>query len=558
MFFWIKCWTLVFACGNLLNMVENAPIEQVHEMLADPLAVIGAQRIEIAQQAVTIGSLQQTVNNLTFELLMYKRRLFGRSAEASEQLMFQDLLFPAETIEIELPASTPALTKVQSQPKPTLPRMGRMILPADLPRREETLLPPGVLNAEGQVREEYVQIGAERTERLACTPPSFWVDVIVRPKFAMTAAARIDPEIPPPIADGSKEGVTIAELPRFVVDSGLLHESLIAHVVVSKIDDHLPLHRQSEMLQRDCGVRLSVSTLSDTVLRCAEALEPVATVLFTSLLKRDALHVDETGCPTLAKGKTKKSKIWTYVSTSGPGAHGNDVAPIIFYRYTDDKSGTHLPGLLESYSGYLHADASNVYDQLFRKYPLIREVACWAHGRRKFYDIAVASPVPVIAHQAVHKINVLFELEAHCTKSEFTPQQRLVHRQQFAKPLVEEFNAWAIKQRAALSASSPTAKAFCYMLNHWGAFTRYLERGDLKIDNNAAERALRVIAVGRNNWQFAGSARGGRAIATLMSLIETAKANGLNPRDWLVNALKRLPSLPSGRIHELLPLRPIG
>lgn len=524
---------------------------------AQLLALVAGLRGENVQQAITIRALTQTVEKLTFDLLMFKRRMFGRSAEASDLLQVQGQLFPITTAQIDLPApaATP-LTRIPSVPKVPFARKGRMILPEHLPRHEQTLLPPGVTDADNRLLPQFVQIGEERTERLACTPASFWVDVIVRPQIVMTTAAKADPETAPAIEGGCKEGVSIAKLPRFVIDSGLMHETLLAHVVLSKIDDHLPLHRQSEMLLRDCGVRLPVSTLSDAILRCAEACAPLEKLLFQRLLSdHAAIHVDETGCPTLAKGQTKKTRIWTYASTAGPDANGDAVAPIICYRYTDDKSGTHLPKVLANYRGYLHADASNVYDALFAQRPAILEVACWAHARRKFYDVAVASTARTIAHEAVERINALFKIEAHCTETNMTPAKRHAYRQEYAKPEVEAFGPWATEQCGLLSKTSETAGAFRYVLNHWLAFKRYLERGDLKIDNNAAERALRVIAVGRSNWMFAGSPRGGHAIATLLGLIETAKLNGLNPREWLIDTLQRLPALPNNRLHELLPLR---
>ena len=559
MIFWLLIWNCCALYANLSRMSEVALPVTLPE--SDTELRVFAQSLlhHSGQQASEIRLLRQTVEKLTLDLLMFKRRLFGRSAESSDELLIQGQLFPVTTAEIDLsPGKSPPLTKTPSEPKVPFVRKGRMILPDNLPRHEQTLMPPGVLDANNHLRPEYVQIGEERTERLACTPASFYVDVIVRPQVVMTAAAKADPEIAPAIPGGSKEGVSIAKLPRFIIDSGLMHETLLAHVVLSKIDDHLPLHRQSEMLLRDCGVRLPVSTLCDAILRSAEALMPLDKALLTRLLTQyHALHIDETGCPTLAKGQTKKSRIWTYASSAGPDANGHAMAPIICYRYTDDKSGTHLPKLFANYRGYLHADASNVYDALFAQRPDILEVACWAHARRKFYDVAVASTAPTIAQTAVEKINALFAIEAYCTKAGMMPAQRHDYRQQHARPLVLKFGEWAIEQCAQLSKTADTASAFRYVLNHWKAFQRYLERGDLKIDNNAAERDLRVIAVGRSNWQFAGSERGGKAQATLFTLIETAKLNGLNPREWLVDTLQRLPAQPNNRLHELLPLRKI-
>jgi transposase len=461
-------WWLLDFSWRWVKMTSMGAITATTELQATDTqssALIAELRHEITQQAITIRSQSQTIEKLTLELLMFKRRMFGRSAEASDLLQVQGQLFPVATAEIDLPVPPAApLTRTPSAPKAPLVRKGRMILPDHLPRREQVLMPPGATDAENRLLPHFVQIGEERTERLACTPASFWVDVIVRPQLAMTPAAKADPQIAPLIAGGCKEGISIAKLPRFVIDSGLMHETLLAHVILSKIDDHLPLHRQSEMLLRDCGVRLPVSTLSDAILCGADALRPLEKALFQRLLTdHTAIHIDETGCPTLAKGQTAKTRIWTYASTAGPQADGRMIAPIICYRYTEDKSGTHLPKLLANYRGYLHADASNVYDQLYAQRPDILEVACFAHARRKFYDVAVASTAPTIAHEAVERINALFHIEAHCTEARMTPAQRHAYRTEKAKPLVDALRPWAIDQCAQLSPTSKTALAFRYL-----------------------------------------------------------------------------------------------
>ena len=512
-------------------------------------------RQENAELKADNAALKQQVQRLMHELLMFKRRLFGRASEASDQLQVQDDLFGDPIVEIDLPpAGTPPLVKPTSEPKQRHPRTGRAVLPPGLKRVEEVLLPADVQADDGTLKPGFVQIGEERTERLACTPGEFWVDVIVRPKFARREAS-------------SKEGVEdtgstirIAALPRFVVDSGLFHETLLAQVVLAKVDDHIPLHRQSEMLLRDCGVRLPVSTLSDQVLHVGHALTPLWKALFDALRRGDAMHVDETTLPTQAKGGARKTRAWTFASTGGPRHDARPDAPItdppiICYLYSDDKSGVHVRKQLSGWQGYLQADASNVYDQLFGKSPGIREVVCWAHARRKFFDIAKASEGRITAHEAVERINALFAIERQASEQQLLPSERHQLRQKHAVPLIQTFRAWAIEQVGQLSPKSPTAKAFAYLDNHWDAFVRYTERGDLKIDNNAAERALRVVALGRKNWLFAGSERGGQAIAVLLSLIETAKANGLNPRTWLVDTLTKLPRWPNNRLDELLPLR---
>ena len=528
-----------------MPMAMSSPVAAVA-----PLAAMDADLVrENAALKADNVVLKQQNQRLMHELLMLKRRLFGRAAEASDQLQIQGELFGDPQVDIDLPAApAPPLGKPTSEPDKRHRRQGRMVLPPNLKRVEDVLLPEGVQAEDGTLNPEFVQIGEERTERLACTPSEFWVAVTVRPKFARRNDASHD------MTGETAPAIRIAPLPRFVIDSGLCHETLLAHIVLAKIDDHIPLHRQSEMLQRDCGVRLAVSTLSDQILHVGIALKPLWTALFEQLKQRDAMHVDETGLPTQAKGGVQKTRAWTFASTAGPRDNGSTDPPITCYLYSDDKSGVHVRKQLAGWRGYLHADASNVYDELYKQNPAIREIACWAHARRKFFDIATASAVRVTAHEAVERINALFEIERHASEQTLLPKDRQALRQERAVPLIAQFRTWAIEQIQQLSPQSPTAKAFAYLDRHWPAFTRYTERGDLKIDNNAAERALRVVALGRKNWLFAGSERGGQAIAVLLSLIETAKANGLNPRTWLVDTLTKLPSWPNSRLAELLPL----
>ena len=541
---WLWCttfWLMQFVTASAEGSIAAVPAGS---------AEVLQLRQENAELRHETAVQRQQIQRLMHELLILKRRLFGRAAEASDQLQIQGQLFGDPIVETDLPpASAPPLVKPTSEPAKRHPRQGRVVLPPNLKRVEDVLLPEGVHADDGTLRPEFVRIGEERSERLACTPGEFWVAVTVRPKFARRDDTSND------TADDTGPAVRIAALPRFVVDSGLCHETLLAQVVLAKVDDHIPLHRQSEMLLRDCGVRLPVSTLSDQVLNVGQALKPLWTALFDQLRSRDAIHADETVLPTQAKGGAQKTRAWTFASTAGARADGSTDPPILCYLYSDDKSGAHVRKQLEAWRGYLHADASSVYDALFRQSPGIVEVACWAHARRKFFDIAKASAVRITAHEAVERINALFEIERQASEQNLQPKDRHALRQEHAVPLITAFREWAIEQVAQLSPQSPTAKAFAYLDRHWKAFTRYTERGDLKIDNNAAERALRVVALGRKNWLFAGSERGGQAIATLLSLIETAKANGLNPRDWLVDTLTKLPRWPNSRINELLPLR---
>ncbi len=556
---WLLAWIMTALCINIQSMPElthiaecnppeSASADTVHSEISQLRLENGELIKQNSQLNLALAALRQTNEKMLHELLILKRRMFGRNAEASDELGIQGQLFSDPIVEIELPAGggRPPLKKTPSTPPKRHPRVGRMVLPADLPRViEQILWPEGVLDGNGALLPGFVRIGEDRTERLAYQAGSHWVAVIERPRVALRGETLLAAEI------AGTPAVVSAPLPSLIVNGGLLHETLIAHTIISKIDDHLPLHRQSEMMLRDCGVRLPISTLSDQVLTVGIDLKPLWVLLLAILLSEGAVHCDETGVPTQAKGKLKKTRIWTFSSTAGARIHGTR---IILYLYSDDKSGIHVRRHFTGWKGYFHCDASSVYDELFKQNPLILEVTCWSHGRRKFFDIAKASTAFGTAHEAVERINALFDIERHCAEQEMTTDQRHAYRQQHAVPLIAEFRAWAIEQTPQLSPTSPSAKAFAYFNNHWPAFERYTERGDLKIDNNTSERDLRVAALGRKNWLFAGSARGGEAFAILLSLIETAKANGLNPRDWLLDTLKRLPTLPNNRLHELLPL----
>jgi transposase len=258
--------------------------------------------------------------------------------------------------------------------------------------------------------------------------------------------------------------------------------------------------------------------------------------------------------PCLAKEQTRKMRMWTYLSSAG------EEPPIILYHFTPTKAGEHVRQFLKGWSGYLHADAASNYDELYRQNPHIQEVACWAHARRKFYEIAEHAPTRVLAHEAVEQINALFAIERQAREDKLTPDEIRRRREQLAKPIVDEIKTWLEKHRPKLAPAAPTARAMNYLINHWGAFARYLDDGRLKLDNNAAERALRLAAIGRKNYLFVGNERSGEVTATLLSLIETAKANGLEPLGYLTRAMRELPLIDpeasdaGARYEALLPI----
>ena len=325
---------------------------------------------------------------------------------------------------------------------------------------------------------------------------------------------------------------------------------LLAHILFSKYGLHLPLNRQSATYARE-GIDLDVSTLADWVGAAAATLMPLVEVIRAHVFAAERIHADDTTVPVLAKGKTRTGRLWTYVRDDRPFAGPDPPAAVFFY--SRDRGGEHPEQHLAGYAGLMQADAYAGFNRLYeasRKPGPIIEAACWAHARRKFFDLARINKAP-IAIEAVERIDALFAIEREING--MTPQERVRVRNERSRPLVVELETWLREQRARLSKNSETAKAIDYSLKRWTALTRFLDDGRLCMSNNAAERELRAVAVGRRNWTFAGSDEGGRRAAAIYTLIETAKLNDVDPQAWLADVLARLPDHPAKRIDELLP-----
>ncbi len=313
---------------------------------------------------------------------------------------------------------------------------------------------------------------------------------------------------------------------------------------------HLPLDRQSKAYAHE-GIELDVSTLADWVGACAATLMPLVEAIRAHVFAAERIHADDTTVPVLAKGKTRTGRLWSYVRADRPFG-GRDPPAAVFF-YSPDRTGAHPERHLAGYAGLMQADAYAGFNRLYgagRKPGPIVEAACWAHARRKFFDLARLDKAP-IAIEAVKRIDALFAIEREING--LAPQERLRVRNGRSRPLVIALESWLREQRAKLSGQSMIAKAIAYSLTRWAALTRFLDDGRLCISNNAAERELRGVAVGRKNWTFAGSDEGGRRAAAIYTLIQTAKLNGIDPQAWLADVLARLPDHPARRIGELLP-----
>jgi transposase len=339
-----------------------------------------------------------------------------------------------------------------------------------------------------------------------------------------------------------------AEAPSRPIARGLAGPGLLAHVLVSKYADHLPLYRQSTIYARE-GVELPRSTLAQWVGGAHYLLRPLVEALRRYVLATDKLHGDDTPIPVLApgNGKTATGRLWTYVRDDRPA--GSEAAPAVWFAYSPNRKGEHPAKHLKTFRGILQADAYAGFGALYGSGRVV-PAACWAHVRRKFYEIAQAHDSP-LAHKALQRIGALYAIEAQIRGQ--PPDARRAVRQARAGPLLDDLHHWLRETLQGLSCKSALGGAIHYALKLWPALTRYRDDGRVEIDNNAAERALRAVALGRKNYLFAGSDAGGERAAAIYSLIGTARLNGLDPEGYLREVLTRIAEHPVNRVDELLP-----
>jgi len=376
------------------------------------------------------------------------------------------------------------------------------------------------------------KLGEDVTEVLEYVPSSFKVIRHVRPKFSCRKC----------------EAITQAAMPSLAIERGRPGPGLLAHVLVSKYADHLPLYRQSEIYARE-GIDLERSTLADWVGRSAALLTPLVEALGKDVMASDVLHGDDTPVPVLAPGtgKTKTGRLWAYVRDERPHNGGRPPAAVFFY--SPDRKGEHPRRHLKSFKGTLHADGYAGFNAIFETGAIV-EAACFAHVRRKFFDVHAANGSP-IGKEALDRIASLYGIEEEARGK--PPDERRGLRQQRSTPLLDDLKSWLAVTRSKLSPKTDLAAAIRYALTRWPALTRYRDDGRLEIDNNAAERAIRPLALGRKNYLFAGSDTGGERAAAIYSLIGTAKLNGLDLEAYLRDVLARLADHPINRVADLLP-----
>ena len=515
--------------------------------LAAAEARAAAAEDELMQTRAVVSASDAMIRHLQLQIAKLRREQFGQSAERHARLIEQ-LEMQLEDLETDLGqdrAKTDAAAAKTTVAAFERRRPARKPFPDHLPRERVVVEAPTSCTCCGSGR--IVKMGEDITETLEVIPCQWKVIQTVREKFTCRAC----------------EKITQPPAPFHPIPRGWAGPSLLAMIVFEKYGQHQPLNRQAERYARE-GVDLSLSTLADQVGAVAELLKPLNALIEAHVFAAARLHGDDTTVPLLARGGTKTARLWTYVHDDRP--FDGTAPPAVVFRFSRDRAGEHPTNHLAGWQGILQADAYAGYNQLYeaaRQPGPVASALCWSHARRKFFELAdvetnirkgkSAKEISPIAVEAVRRIDALFEIERLVTGQ--TPEARLEMRRRQSAPLVADLEQWLRGERALLSKHAKVAKAIDYLLapKHWPGFTRFLEDGRVCLTNNAAERSLRGVALGRKSWLFAGSERGGQRAAAIYTLIGTAKLNDIDPQAWLADVIARISDTPVSRLHELLP-----
>jgi transposase len=504
---------------------------------------------ELAVAKARASNDQALIAHQQLQIAKLTRELYGQHSERSVRLLdqmelaFEELESSATEDELLAERATAKTTNVVAF---TRRRPARMPFSEHLPR--ERVVEPGPSTCQCCGSARLRKLGEDVTETLEVIPRQWKVIQHVREKFTCRDC----------------EKISQAPAPFHVIARGWAGPSLLAMILFEKYGQHQPLNRQAERYARE-GVPLSLSTLADQVGACCAVLSPLLQRLEAHVFAAERLHSDDTTVPVLATGKTDTGRCWVYVRDDRP--FGGQGPPAAMFYYSRDRGGEHPARHLAGYAGILQADAYGGYNKLYeatRKPGPIVEAACWVHARRSFFVLAdveanarrraqgrSASVISPLAVEAVRRIDALFDIERSINGH--SVERRRQVRQELGAPLVDDFERWLREERPRLSRGNDLAKAMDYLLKRWPAFTRFLDDGRICLSNNAAERALRGIALGRKSWLFAGSDRGGQRAAAMYSLIVTAKMNDIDPQAWLADVLARIAEYPVRDIDDLLP-----
>jgi transposase len=508
--------------------------------LADPLP----DDLETAHQLIrellkTLAEQIHLNDKLQHQLEQLLRQRYGPKGERidpAQLLLFaQEILAQAQATPAPEATPEPVPDPTPSSSAPKKKGHGRKPLPANLPRRPVLHDVPPEQRTCPDCGGQRICIGQEVHEQLEFIPASLVVLEHIRPKYACQACAA---------------NVVIADVLPEPIDKGLPGPGLMAHIAVSKYGDHLPLYRLEGIFKRS-GVELSRSTMCDWMAVAAELLEPIVKRMLKEILASQVVQNDDTPVPVQdhsGKG-IKTGRLWVSI-----GDHDH---PYTVYTYTPDRSADGPKAIFKDFRGYLQADAYSAYDRLYKSGAIV-EVGCMMHARRKFYEARDSDPQR--SHQALAWISLLYDVERQAKEREPTDYEafvRLRHelRAERSRPIFDKFHAWLQAELPKVLPKSLIGEAIQYALNHWEALKRPLEAGFLELDNGASERAFKPVAIGRKNWLFAGSDKGGQTAAVLMSLCTTCKDLGIDPQAYLRDVLDRISTHPAKRIEELLPDR---
>jgi len=533
-----------------MNADDSLPdnIEVLKQLVRARDAELVLARAEATNARAEASSAEAMITHLRLTIEKLKRDLFGPRNERKARLIDQMELaleeLEATASEDEVAAEKAAATtqvRAFTRRKPA-----RQPFPAHLPRERIIVPGPTACACCGSTR--LAKLGEDVTETLEVVPRQWKVVQHVREKFTCRDC----------------EKISQAPAPFFSVPRAWAGPSLLAMIVFEKFGQHQPLNRQAERYALE-GAPIALSTMADAVGAVCAALDPLRRLIEAHVLAAERLHGDDTTVPVLAKGKTDTGRCWVYVRDDKP--FGGVGPPGAIFYYSRDRRGEHPQAHLAGYAGILQADAYDGYNKLYladRKLGPIKEAACWVHGRRPFFAMADLEenarrkaagkkeiPLSPIAIEVVRRIDALFAIERSINGK--SPEERVAVRQVASRPLVDDLKAYMREQAAKLSPRHDLVKAINYMTKRWSAFTLFLDDGRVCMSNNAAERGLRGIALGRKSWLFCGSDRGGQRAAAMYSLIVTAKMNGVDPQAWLADVLARIAGHPSHRLDELLP-----